>query len=333
MFPFEFKFKYSQNKSAKELRLSDYKSRVFTGVQYLTMILVVSSSFFTGVARPDMSWKISQHCEDPKFNQPLTQVDKTWAIGTTVVVSLIIVCLMSTKMLFYGWENKDVLDIVNYFFGILSLWVACYALKSLIGYPIPSFFTKNELYAFYCCKHCLPIPQTKKLTELDLDSRGSFPSFLICALSYSSTFLFVVCTYLDENRRFAAKLLALLLPGGVSFIYSWYLWQSNEHHLQDVVGGALLGCFLGAYIARDIYKRDNTSARFQDDFVTVLMAREIIAQAERANRGGTHTPNEYVINLYPHENEAIGTQNSNNNNAVVAFNDDPPPYSSLNLAE
>jgi hypothetical protein len=81
-----------------------------------------------------------------------------------------------------------------------------------------------------------------------MESRGSFPSFLICASSYTTVFLFLLSSYLDEGRRFAAKLLALLVPGLVCVVYGWLLWQNNENHLQDVIGGGIIGALLAAYI-------------------------------------------------------------------------------------
>ena len=81
---------------------------------------------------------------------------------------------------------------------------------------------------------------------LDLEARGSFPSFVTCSTSYVSVFLFLVTCHLDKGQRFAAKLLALVVPGSVSFLYGWYLWRYNENHLQDVVGGAIIGVLMAA---------------------------------------------------------------------------------------
>ncbi|XP_044257112.1 uncharacterized protein LOC123006589 [Tribolium madens] len=335
MFPLEFKFQYFQKRSVKEQRLYDYKDRFFTAIHYLAIILVVSSSFFTGVPYPDyISWNMTQHCDNENFKQPLTPVDKTWAIVTIVIVTCLVVCLMSTRIIIYGWVNKDVLDIMNYFFGFLTLWVGSYVLKNLIGYPIPSFFTNDELYLFYCCQSCPSNTSTKKFTDLDRYSRGAFPSFLICSISYATAFLFVLCTYLDEKKRFATKLLALLVPGGVSLTYSWYLWRNNENHLQDVVGGALFGSFLGAYIARDIFQKNNKLGKFYDNFVSVIIAREVVTQVQRENTDERNRSNEYVINLYSHEHPVSQLQNNiNSNYNSTVLNDYPPPYSSLNLTE
>lgn len=137
---------------------------------------------------------------------------------------------------------------MNYLLGLLFTWNVTYVLQSLIGYPYPSFFSNEQLHWLYCCKSCPDIKVTKKIHEIDLFARGSFPSYLTCAATYNTVFLFALACHLDEGKRFAAKLLALFAPGSMTLGYAWYLWHNNENHLQDLIGGALLGGFTAIFI-------------------------------------------------------------------------------------
>lgn len=208
---------------------------------------------------------MTRYCNDEKFNRSVTTLSKSWAILIILTLACVSSAMATIKMVIFNTITKDIMNLggpqnfhkllsqvnifftsVHYFMGFLLAWDVTYILQTIVSYPIPSFYKNDRLRDHYCSTN--PFNVTKlnsKLLELDRDSRGSFPSFYMCALTYTTTHFFLFLYYTDNAKSFAAKTVFLMIPGLISCSYGVLLWRTNNNHPEDIVGG----CFVGMLVA------------------------------------------------------------------------------------